>query len=101
FNLGSIMSTVEAPLDLVETLARKTDKYLQSLMDRNTEGLLTGAEREELEALVELSEQMAILRSEALRLLQRKPNERLMGRGTWSSHPRGRTYHRPRCRGCR
>ena len=72
------MPTVEAPLDLVEALAalrfpQKTDMLLQGLMERNTEGLLTEAEREELESLVELSERIAILRSQALRLIGRKP----------------------------
>ena len=72
------MPTVEAPLELVEALAvlrfpGKTDAYLQGLMDRHTEGLLTKAEQEELEALVELSEHLALLRAQALRLLGRKP----------------------------
>lgn len=72
------MSTVEAPLELVEAFAElrlppKTDDFLQGLMDRNTEGLLNEAERQELEALVELSERLALLRAQALRLLGRKP----------------------------
>jgi hypothetical protein len=72
------MPTVEAPLELVEALAAlrfppKTDAHLQGLMDRNTEGRLTQAEREELEALAELSERLALLRAQALRLLGRKP----------------------------
>jgi hypothetical protein len=72
------MTTVEAPLEFVESLAAlrfpvKTDTHLQQLMDRNTEGALSEAEREELEALVELSERMALLRAQALRLLGRKP----------------------------
>lgn len=72
------MPTVEAPLELVEALAalrfpQKTDALLQELMERNTEGRLTEGEREELEALVELSEQLTILRAQALRLLGRKP----------------------------
>ena len=72
------MTTVEAPLELVETLAglrfpQKADTHLQGLMDRNTEGLLSEAEREELDALVELSEHLALLRGQALLLLGRKP----------------------------
>jgi len=51
----------------------KTDELLQRLMDRNTEGQLSATEREELEALVELSERMALLRAQALRLLGRSP----------------------------
>ncbi len=63
---------------LVEELAAlrfppKTDALLQQLMDRNTEGQLTEAERDELEALVELSERLALVRAQALRLLGRKP----------------------------
>jgi hypothetical protein len=72
------MPTVEAPVELFETLAalrlpEKTDAHLQRLMDRNTDGLLTEPEREELEALAELSERLALLRAQALRLLGRKP----------------------------
>jgi hypothetical protein len=71
-------AVVEAPVELVEALAElrfppKTDAWLQELMDRNTEGRLTEPEREELEALVELSERMAILRAQALRVLGRRP----------------------------
>ncbi len=72
------MTTVAAPLELVEALAalrfpQKADSHLQDLMDRNTEGLLSDAERDELEALVELNERLAILRAQALRILGRKP----------------------------
>jgi hypothetical protein len=42
-------------------------------MDHNTEGLLTDVERAELEALVELSETLALVRAQALQLLGRKP----------------------------
>jgi len=69
-------AVVQAPLDLVESFADvrvppKTDARLQSLMDRNTEGRLTPSEREELEALVELSETLALLRARALHVLGR------------------------------
>jgi hypothetical protein len=43
------------------------------LMDRNSAGWLTPDEREELEALVELSERLALLRARALLLLGRRP----------------------------
>ena len=71
-------AVVEAPLELVERVAgmrfpAKTDARMQSLMDRNTNGQLTPTEREELEALVELSESMALVRAQALRLLGRSP----------------------------
>jgi hypothetical protein len=51
------MSVLQAPLELVEAIAAlhlrpKTDRRLQELMDSNTNGLLTEAEREDLEALI-------------------------------------------------
>ena len=42
-------------------------------MDRNNNGALTPEEREQLEALVELSEAIAIVRTQALHLLKRSP----------------------------
>ena len=42
-------------------------------MDRNNEGLLTESERDELESLIEMSELIALVRAEALRLLGREP----------------------------
>lgn len=42
-------------------------------MDRNTEGLLQESEREELEALVELSERLSLVRAEALQILGKQP----------------------------
>lgn len=70
-------STIEAPQEWVETvgdlrLPPRADRKLQVLMDRNNEGLLTEAEREELESLVELSERLALVRAKALHLLGRK-----------------------------
>ena len=70
-------ATVSAPLEWVEALGDLrlppgADQRLQQLMDRNTEGLLTEAERAELEALVELSETLALVRAKALQLLGRK-----------------------------
>ena len=55
------------------TLPKRTDRRLQGLMDRNNEGLLTDAEREELESLVEWSESVSLLRAQALRLLGKHP----------------------------
>ena len=71
-------AVLETPVTFVETLADlrippKTDEHLQRLMDRNTEGQLSTAEHDELEALVELSERIALLRARALRLLGRSP----------------------------
>ena len=42
-------------------------------MDRNNEGLLTDAERADLESLVELSERLSLVRAEAIHLLGRRP----------------------------
>jgi hypothetical protein len=71
-------AVIEAPQQLIETVADirfppKTDARLQQLMARNTEGQLTPNERDELEALAELSETMALVRAQALRLLGRSP----------------------------
>jgi hypothetical protein len=72
------MTLIQAPLKMVENVAAlrfppRADQRLQSLMDRNTEGELTDDERDELADLVELSERMAVVRSEALHLLGRNP----------------------------
>ncbi len=68
--------TIEAPIELVTSIAdlqfpQKIDTHLQILMDRNTEGRLSESERAELEALVELSETISLLRVQALRTLGR------------------------------
>jgi hypothetical protein len=70
------MTTIETPLELVTSVADlrfppKIDAHLQTLMDRSTEGKLSEAEREELEALVELSEMISLLRVQALQVLGR------------------------------
>ena len=69
-------TVIEAPLAMVETVADlrlppRSDRRLQRLMDRNTDGLLTSEEREELESLVELSETIALVRGQALHVLGR------------------------------
>ena len=71
-------STILAPVDWVEAVENlhfpaKADRRLQGLMDRNNEGLLHESEREELEALVELSERLSLLRGEALQILGKQP----------------------------
>jgi hypothetical protein len=72
-------TTIAAPAEWVETigdlrLPAKTGTRLQQLMDRNNEGRLSPPEREELEALVELSERLSLVRAEALQLLGRRPH---------------------------
>jgi hypothetical protein len=69
---------VEAPIELVESVAdmrfpAKADARVRWLMGRNTNDQLTPPERDELEAWVELSESMALVRAQALKLLGRKP----------------------------
>ena len=71
-------AVIQAPVQMVEAVASlrlppKADLHLQSLMDRNTEGALSADEREELAALAELSEAIALVRSQALHLLGRRP----------------------------
>jgi hypothetical protein len=71
-------TVIEAPVALVETVASlrlppKADRHLQMLMDRNSEGTLTAAEKEDLEALVELSETISLVRAQALHVLGRGP----------------------------
>jgi hypothetical protein len=74
---GLAMSTMQDPRELAEAvvalrLTPKADQRLQELMDRNTNGLLTDNEREELAALVEMSETISLLRAKALLFLGRK-----------------------------
>ena len=71
-------SVIEAPVDWIESVGNlrlppKADRRLQELMHQNNEGLLSNGEREELEALVELSEQLSLVRAEALQMLGKKP----------------------------
>ena len=54
-------------------LPPRAGQRLQDLMDRNNEGLLNADEREELAALVEWSEQVSLVRGEALELLGARP----------------------------
>jgi len=73
-----VNSTIAAPIDWVEAVGNlhfppKADQRLQELMDRNNEGLLPDAEKEELEALVELSERLSLVRGEALQILGKQP----------------------------
>jgi hypothetical protein len=74
----TVGAEVPLPDDFVKALCElrfpaKTDERLQRLMDRNTEGLLSGDERSELESLVELGETMSLIRARALKSLGRTP----------------------------
>jgi hypothetical protein len=71
-------TVIEAPIELLEEVAvlrfpPKADRRLQSLMDRNNDGKLTAEEREELEALAELSEKLSLVRAKVLHTLGRVP----------------------------
>ncbi len=70
--------TIAAPVNWIEAVGNlrfpsKANQRLQELMDRNNEGLLQESEREELEALVELSERLSLVRAEALQILGKQP----------------------------
>ena len=72
------MAVVSAPTDWIESISRlrlppRADRRLSELMDRNNEGQLSTDERADLEALVEMSETLSLVRAEAIRLLGRKP----------------------------
>ena len=71
-------SVIAAPVDWIESVGNlrlppKTDHRLQHLMQRNNDGFLSEGEREELETLVELSEQLSLVRAEALQMLGKQP----------------------------
>jgi hypothetical protein len=73
------MNTVIAvPVDWIESVGNlrfptRADRRMQELMDRNNEGLLTAGEREELEALAELSECLSLVRAQTLQILRQQP----------------------------
>ena len=76
--LNSTLATLSSTIELVESVGNfrlppKADHRLQELMDCNNEGTISETERRELETLVELSENLSLLRAKALRLLDRKP----------------------------
>jgi hypothetical protein len=68
----------KTPQDFVETVAAlrfpdRTEQRMQKLMDRNNEGSLTEDEKEELASLVEVSEELSLVRARALSILGKKP----------------------------
>ena len=71
-------AVISAPVEWIESVGElklpdKTDRRLQELMDLNNEGELSDSERRELEALVELSQRLSLIRAEALHLLGKNP----------------------------
>ena len=76
-NRHDMAAVILAPKSWVASVGRlalpkNADKRLQTLMDANNEGRLSAAERRELAALVEWSENVSLLRAQALRLLGRQ-----------------------------
>ncbi len=75
--LEAVRGVLALPEDVAALhLPAAADQRLQALMNRNNEGTLTPAEREELKNLVEASESMALLRARALQLLGRQPGQK-------------------------
>ena len=71
-------SVIAAPVNWIKSVGNlrlppRADSRLEELMDRNNEGLLSADERQELGALVEWSEQVSLVRAEALELLGTRP----------------------------
>ena len=72
-------AVIEAPVAMIEQVAAlhlpaRADQRLQQLMDKNNNGWLAPAERDELEALAELSETISLMRAQALQVLGKKPS---------------------------
>ena len=75
---GRSSATLPAPVAWVRSVSElrlpaSTDRRLTALMDRNTEGTLTPADREELVALIDVSESLALVRADAYGLLGAAP----------------------------
>ena len=70
-------ATIKVRVEWLETigqlcLAAKSDARVQQLMDGDSAGRLTADERVELAALIELSERLSLVRTEASFLLGRR-----------------------------
>ncbi len=71
-------ATIPAPETWIRSIGElrlppETDKHLQDLMDRNNDGLLHPSQKQELAALAAWSEEISLLRAEALHLLGQRP----------------------------
>jgi len=76
-HFAAMPETIPAPASWIESIGKfrfpaEADRHLQNLMDRNNDGLLQPAEKEELAALAALSEDISLLRAQALQLLGRR-----------------------------
>ena len=72
-------AVLSAPKSWIESvgklrLPKDADRRLQRLMDANNEGCLTAADRKELAALTEWSENVSLLRAQALLILGKQPS---------------------------
>ena len=70
-------ATIKVPVEWLETIGRlclaaKSDARLQQLIDGDETGMLIADERVELAALIELSERLSLVRTEASLLLGRR-----------------------------
>jgi len=71
-------ATIPAPETWIRSigelkLPQETDRHLQQLMDLNNDGLLQPSQKQELAALAAWSEEISLLRAEALQLLGHRP----------------------------
>jgi hypothetical protein len=71
-------ATIPAPETWIRSIGElrlppETDSHLQDLMDGNNDGLLQPSEKKELAALAAWSEEVSLLRAEALQLLGQRP----------------------------
>ena len=76
-NVSLMSAVISAPKNWVDSVSHlrlppRSAKRMQDLMDRNTEGALGPLEQEELEALVEWSEEVSLIKAEAMNLLARE-----------------------------
>ena len=72
-----MIAEAETPADLLNDVADlsfppETEARMIDLMDRNTEGLLSPSERDELASMVKWGHRIALLRARALLILGRK-----------------------------
>jgi hypothetical protein len=73
-----MISTIPAPEAWIRSIGElrlppETDQRLQVLMDRNNDGLLQPTQKQELAALAAWSQEVSLLRAQALQLLGRPP----------------------------
>ena len=70
-NLPDLVSFVDDLTDI--RFSPAMNARVQDLMGRNNDGALSAPEREELESLVDWSEQISLVRAKALQFMGKKP----------------------------